>query len=107
MKIVYLTQSDKDILDRAPTLSNEEIGKILKQLDPLRVEDQFLSIILNIYYNCNLLKDYDREPESKDYFNDTQEMSNTLMKALFMQQGLDAMKNYKWEDKLKWNGQAY
>lgn len=45
MKIVYLTQSDKDILDRAPTLSNEEIGKILKQLDPLRVEDQFLSII--------------------------------------------------------------
>lgn len=101
MKIVYLTQSDKDILDRAPTLSNEEIGKILKQLDPLRVEDQFLSIILNIYYNCNLLKDYDREPESKDYFNDTQEMSNTLMKALFMQQGLDAMKNYKWEDKLK------
>lgn len=92
MKIVYLTQSDKDILDRAPNLSNEEIGKILKQLDPLRVEDQFLSIILNIYYNCNLLKDYDREPESKDYFNDTQEMSNTLMKALFMQQGLDAMK---------------
>lgn len=92
MKIVYLTQSDKDILDRAPSLSNEEIGKILKQLDPLRVEDQFLSIILNIYYNCNLLKDYDREPESKDYFNDTQEMSNTLMKALFMQQGLDAMK---------------
>lgn len=101
MKIVYLTQSDKDILDRAPTLSNEEIGKILKQLDPLRVEDQFLSIILNIYYNCNLLKDYDREPESKDWFNDTQEMSNTLMKALFMQQGFDAMKNYKWEDKLK------
>lgn len=101
MKIVYLTQSDKDILDRASTLSNEEIGKILKQLDPLRVEDQFLSIILNIYYNCNLLKDYDREPESKDWFNDTQEMSNTLMKALFMQQGLDAMKNYKWEDKLK------
>lgn len=101
MKIVYLTQSDKDILDRASTLSNEEIGKILKQLDPLRVEDQFLSIILNIYYNCNLLKDYDREPESKDWFNDTQEMSNTLMKALFMQQGLDAMKNYKWEYKLK------
>lgn len=101
MKIVYLTQSDKDILDRVSTLSNEEIGKILKQLDPLRVEDQFLSIILNIYYNCNLLKDYDREPESKDWFNDTQEMSNTLMKALFMQQGLDAMKNYKWEDKLK------
>lgn len=92
MKIVYLTQSDKDILDRAPTLSNEEIGKILKQLDPLRAEDQFLSIILNIYYNCNLLKDYDREPESKDWFNDTQEMSNILMKTIFMQQGLDAMK---------------
>nr|DAJ62662.1 MAG TPA: hypothetical protein [Caudoviricetes sp.] len=92
MKIVYLTQSDKNILDRAPTLSNEEIGKILKQLDQLRVEDQFLSIILNIYYNCNLLKDYDRESESKDWLNDTQEMSDTLMKVLFMQQGLDAMK---------------
>lgn len=92
MKIVYLTKSDKDILDKASTLSNEEIGKILKQLDQLRVEDQFLSIVLNIYYNCNLLKDYDREPESKDWFNDTQEMSDTLMKVLFMQQGLDAMK---------------
>lgn len=97
MKIVYLTQSDKEILDKASTLSNEEIGKILKQLDPLRVEDQFLSIVLNIYYNCNLLKNYDREPESKDWFNDTQEMSNTLMKVLFMQNGLDAMINNKGE----------
>lgn len=97
MKTVYLTQSDKDILDRSPTLSNEEIGKTLKQLDPLRVENQFLSIILNIYYNCNLLKDYDREPESKDWFNDTQEMTNTLMKVLFMQNGLDAMRNDKGE----------
>lgn len=97
MKIVYLTQSDKEILDKASTLSNEEIGKILKQLDPLRVEDQFLSIVLNIYYNCNLLKDYGREPESKDWFNDTQEMSNTLMKVLFMQNGLDAMINNKGE----------
>ena len=79
MKTVYLTQSDKEILDKASTLSNEEIGKILKQLDPLRVEDQFLSIVLNIYYNCNLLKNYDREPESKDWFNDTQEMSNTFI----------------------------
>ena len=92
MKIVYLTQSDKNILDRAPTLSNEEIVKILIQLGQLRVEDQFLSIILNIYYYCNLLKDYDRESESKDWLNDTQEMSDTLMKVLFMQQGLDAMK---------------
>lgn len=92
MKTVYLTQSDKNILDRASTLSNEEIGKILIQLDQLRVEDQFLSIILNIYYYCNLLKDYDRESESKDWLNDTQEMSDTLMKVLFMQQGLDAMK---------------
>lgn len=92
MKIVHLTQSDKNILDRASTLSNEEIGKILIQLDQLRVEDQFLSIILNIYYYCNLLKDYDRESESKDWLNDTQEMSDTLMKVLFMQQGLDAMK---------------
>lgn len=92
MKIVHLTQSDKNILDRASSLSNEEIGKILIQLDQLRVEDQFLSIILNIYYYCNLLKDYDRESESKDWLNDTQEMSDTLMKVLFMQQGLDAMK---------------
>ena len=92
MKIVHLTQSDKNILDRASTLSNEEIGKILIQLDQLRVEDQFLSIILNIYYYCNLLKDYDRESESKDWLNDTQEMSDTLTKVLFMQQGLDAMK---------------
>nr|DAK04644.1 MAG TPA: hypothetical protein [Caudoviricetes sp.] len=92
MKRVYLTPSDKYILDRASTLSNEEIGKILIQLDQLRVEDQFLSIILNIYYYCNLLKDYDRESESKDWLNDTQEMSDTLMKGLFMQQGLDAMK---------------
>lgn len=92
MKIVHLTQSDKNILDRASNLSNEEIGKILIQLDQLRVEDQFLSIILNIYYYCNLLKDYDRESESKDWLNDTQEMSDTLMKVLFMQQGLDAMK---------------
>lgn len=92
MKIVHLTQSDKNILDRASTLSNEEIGKILIQLDQLRVEDQFLSIILNIYYYCNLLKDYGRESESKDWLNDTQEMSDTLTKVLFMQQGLDAMK---------------
>lgn len=95
MKIVYLTQSDKDILDRAPTLSNEEIGKILKQLDPVRVEDQFLSIILNIYYNCNLLQEYNSEPEQEtsiDWVNDTGKMAEMLNKVLLMECGLNAMK---------------
>lgn len=95
MKIVYLTQYDKEILDKAQTLSNEEIGKILKGLDPNRPEDQFISIILNIYYNCNLLQEYNSEPEQEssiDWINDIQKRSEMLNKLILMNQGLEAMK---------------
>ena len=83
MKIIYLTSSDKEILDKAQTLSNEEIGKILKGLDPNRPEDQFVSIILNIYYNCNLLQEYNSEPEKEtsiDWINDTEKCPKCLIK---------------------------
>lgn len=95
MKIVYLTQYDKETLDKAQTLSNEEIGKILKGLDPNRPEDQFVSIILNIYYNCNLLQEYNADPEQEtsiDWINDTEKMAGMLNKVLFMERGLDAMR---------------
>lgn len=94
-KIIYLTQEDKEILDKAQTLSNEEIGKILKGLDPNSPEDQFVSIILNIYYNCNLLQEYNSEPEQEssiDWINDTQKMSEMLNKVILMNQGIEAMK---------------
>ena len=95
MKIIYLTNSDKEILDKACTLSNEEIGKILKGLDPNRPEDQFVSIILNIYYNCNLLQEYNSEPEQETsiaWINDTGKMAEMLNKVLLMERGLDAMR---------------
>lgn len=95
MKIVYLTQYDKETLDKAQTLSNEEIGKILKGLDPNRPEDQFVSIILNIYYNCNLLQEYNSEPEQEssiDWINDTQKMSEMLNRVILMNQSLEAIK---------------
>lgn len=95
MKIIYLTSSDKEILDKAQTLSNEEIGKILKGLDPNRPEDQFVSIILNIYYNCNLLQEYNSEQEQEssiDWINDTQKMSEMLNRVILMNQGLEAMR---------------
>lgn len=94
-KIIYLTKEDKETLDKAQTLSNEEIGKILKGLDPNSPEDQFLSIILNIYYNCNLLQEYNSEPEQEtniDWINDTEKMAGMLNKVLFMECGLDAMR---------------
>lgn len=94
-KIIYLTEADKEILNKAQTLSNEEIGKILKGLDPNRPEDQFVSIILNIYYNCNLLQEYNSEPEQEnsiDWINDSEKLSEMLQKALFMERGLDAMR---------------
>lgn len=94
-KIIYLTQEDKEILDKAQTLSNEEIGKILKGLDPNSPEDQFVSIILNIYYNGNLLQEYNSEPEQEssiDWINDTQKMSEMLNKVILMNQGIEAMK---------------
>lgn len=95
MKIIYLTNSDKETLDKACTLSNEEIGKILKGLDPNSPEDQFVSIILNIYYNCNLLQEYNSEPEQEtsiDWINDSEKLSEMLQKVLFMERGLDAMR---------------
>lgn len=95
MKIVYLTQYDKETLDKAQTLPNEEIGKILKGLDPNRPEDQFVSIILNIYYNCNLLQEYNSEQEQEssiDWINDTQKMSEMLNRVILMNQGLEAMR---------------
>lgn len=94
-KIIYLTQEDKEILDKAQTLSNKEIGKILKGLDPNSPEDQFISIILNIYYNCNLLQEYNSEPEKEtsiDWINDTGKMAEMLNKVLLMERGLDAMR---------------
>ena len=94
-KIIYLTQEDKEILNKAQTLSNEEIGKILKGLDPNRPEDQFISIILNIYYNCNLLQEYNSEPEQEssiDWIIEIQKRSEMLNKLILMNQGLEAMK---------------
>lgn len=84
MKIIYLTSSDKETLDKAQTLSNEEIGKILKDLDPNSPEDQFVSIILNIYYNCNLLQEYNSDPEQEtsiDWINDTEKWPECLIKS--------------------------
>lgn len=61
----------------------------------ITLEQNFVSIILNIYYNCNLLQEYNSEPEQEssiDWINDAQKRSEMLNKVILMNQGLEAMK---------------
>lgn len=57
-----LTSLDTYLLERAITLDNNELATLMRECDQNREEDRFINIILNIYYYCNLLQEFN-EPE--------------------------------------------
>lgn len=59
--LMNLTDIDKYLLERAVTLDNDSLATLMSQCDENREEDRFINIILNIYYYCNLLQEFNNK----------------------------------------------